>query len=107
MTEQKKADQEMTEPEMSKPEMNEPEQKKFADLLKQSLPPTNWELDRDLWPKMLQRLDHDARPRKWFAVLFSPAALAAVPWFDWALLAVLIVGVCLSPRSIPVWLYHF
>jgi len=102
MTEQKKADQEMTEP-----EMNEPEQKRFAELLKQSQPPMKLDLDRDLWPKMLQRLDQDARPRKWLAVLFSPAALAAVPWFDWALLAVVIVGVCLFPRSIPVWLYHF
>jgi len=92
---------------MTEPEMNEPEQKKFAELLKQSLSPMKRELDRDLWPKMLQRFDQPPRPRKWLAVLFSPAALSLVPWFDWALLAVLIVGVCLFPRSIPVWLYHF
>lgn len=97
----------MGDQEMTEPEMNEPEQRKLAESLKQSLPPTKPELDRDLWPKMLRRLDQDARPRKWFAVLFSPASLASVPWFDWALLAVVIVGVCLFPKSIPVWLYHF
>ena len=86
--------------------ISQPE-KQLAELLKRSLPPMKRELDRDLWPKMLQRLDQDPRPRNWLAVLFSPAALAAVPWFDWALLAVVIVGVCLFPRSIPVWLYHF
>jgi hypothetical protein len=83
------------------------EQKKLAALLKQSLTPVNRELDRDLWPKMLQRLDRGARERNWFAVLFSPAALSSVPWFDWALMAVVIVGICFFPRSIPVWLYHF
>ncbi|MGP0018142.1 MAG: hypothetical protein ACLPHP_06205 [Candidatus Sulfotelmatobacter sp.] len=87
--------------------MNESEQKRLADLLKQSLKPMTAQLDRDLWPKMLQHFDQDARHQKWFAVLFSPAALASVPWFDWALLAVVIVGVCLFPKSIPVWLYHF
>jgi hypothetical protein len=91
----------------TKLEMTDPEQKKLADFLQQSLKPTDCELDLDLWPKMLQRLDQGARQRNWFAVLFSPAALSSVPWFDWALLAVAIVGVCLFPRSIPVWLYHF
>jgi len=97
----------MGDQEMTEPEMNEPEQKRLADLLKRSLTPMTAELDRDLWPRMLQCLDQDARPRKWFAVLFSPLALASVPWFDWALLAVVVVGVCLFPKSIPVWLYHF
>jgi hypothetical protein len=87
--------------------MNEQEQKKLADLLKQSLPPMSRELGRDLWPKMLHRVDEGARGRQWLAVLFSPTALSSVPWFDWALLAVLVVGVCAFPRSIPIWLYHF
>jgi hypothetical protein len=102
---------------MNKQEMNEQEQRKLADLLQRSLPPMNPELDRDLWPKMLQRImlhrimlhriDERARDRHWLAVLFSPSALSAVPWFDWALLAVVIVGLCIFPRSIPIWLYHF
>jgi len=29
-----------------------------------------------------------------------------VPWFDWALLAALVVWVALFPRAIPVLLYH-
>jgi hypothetical protein len=88
-------------------EKTDPEQKKLAALLKQSLRRANLELDRDLWPKMLHRLDGGARNRSWFADLFSPAALASVPWFDWVLLAAVIIGVCIFPRSIPVWLYQF
>jgi len=87
--------------------MNENEQKNFAEQLKQSLKPMNRELDRDLWPRMLCRLDAGARDRQWLAVLFSPSALSSVPWFDWALLAVLVAGVCVFPKSIPIWLYHF
>ena len=87
--------------------MNEEEQKRIADLVKQSLRPMNRELTRDLWPQMLLRLDASARDRQWYAVLLSPAALSSVPWFDWALLAVLIVGICAFPKSIPIWLYHF
>jgi hypothetical protein len=87
--------------------MHEDEQKKVADLVKQSLPPMNHELTRDLWPQMLLRLEESSRDRPWYAVLLSPAALASVPWFDWALLAVLIIGICAFPRSIPIWLYHF
>ena len=92
---------------MTEDEMTEREQKKLAELLKHSLMPVNRELDRDLWPKMLQRLDGGACNRNWFADLFSPTALASVPWFDWALLAAMIIGVCLFPKSIPVWLYQF
>ena len=87
--------------------MNEQEQKKFVGLVKQSLVPMSRELRRDLWPQMRRRLDERSRGRKWFAVLFSPVALSAVPWFDWVLLAILVVGVCVFPRSIPIWLYHF
>jgi len=86
--------------------MDEQEQK-IADLLKQSLAPVNRELGRDLWPQMLRRFDERTGHRNWFAAMFSGAALSSVPWFDWALLAVLVVGVCVFPNSIPVWLYHF
>jgi len=87
--------------------MTEQEEKQVADLLKESMPPVNRELECDLWPRMLQRLDEGSDRRHWIAVMFSPSALSAVPWFDWALLAVLVLGVCVFPRSIPVWLYHF
>jgi hypothetical protein len=64
-------------------------------LLKQSLSPTGTQpraaLERDLWPAMLRRLDQRS---------------AAVPWFDWALLAALVVGLVIFPSAIPVLLYH-
>jgi len=93
--------------------MNEKKEKQLAARLQQSLTPMDRELNRELWPQMLRRLNIDEREiderapgRQWLAVLFSPAALSSVPWFDWALLAVLVVGVCIFPKSIPIWLYH-
>ena len=87
--------------------MNEQEQKRLADLLKNSLPPVDRELDHDLWPQMLRRIDERSGRRNWFAAMFSGAAMSSVPWFDWALLAVLVVSICAFPRSILIWLYHF
>jgi hypothetical protein len=31
---------------------------------------------------------------------------AALPWFDWALLAAVVVWLAIFPRAIPVLLYH-
>jgi hypothetical protein len=87
--------------------MTEQEQQKIAELLKQSLPPVDREPRRDLWPDMLSRLDQHPASRPWFAEIVSPANLAVVPWFDWVLLAVLVLAVCIYPKSIPIWLYHF
>jgi hypothetical protein len=70
--------------------MNEHEEK-IRELLKQSLRPTNAELERDLWPQMLRRLEERS---------------AAVPWFDWALLALVALWLVLVPNTIPVLLYH-
>lgn len=83
------------------------DQKNFADFLRQSIRPVNADLNRDLWPQMLRRLDQRPIGRNWLAAMLSAATLRAVPWFDWALLAALIVGVAIFPRSIPIWLYHF
>jgi hypothetical protein len=85
----------------------EQEEKNLADLLKQSIPPVHAELQRDLWPQMLRRLDEREHGRNWLARMFSFSALSSVPWFDWALLAILLVSVCAFPKSIPIWLYHF
>jgi hypothetical protein len=86
--------------------MAEQEYEKLRDSLKNSLTPMNTELQRDLWPQMLRLLDERSSRATWFAVLFSRPAVAAAPWFDWALLAVLILAVCIFPNSIPIWLYH-
>jgi hypothetical protein len=64
---------------------------KIVELLKHSIHPGDSELQRDLWPQMLGRLQERA---------------AAVPWFDWALLAALALWLCLAPGTIPVLLYH-
>jgi hypothetical protein len=74
--------------------MMEREQERIQQLLKQTLQPMAGqagELRRDLWPGMLKRLE--ARPAK-------------VPWFDWALLAALVMWLALSPRAIPLLLYY-
>jgi hypothetical protein len=63
------------------------------DLLKQTLRPASTEPQRDLWPKMLQRLDKHSQVK-------------AIPWFDWALLAILLMFILAFPHSIPVLLYH-
>lgn len=60
-------------------------------LLRQALPPVKGEPERDLWPAVLNRLD---------------AAPAALPWFDWALLAGLVALVACFPASIPMLLYY-
>lgn len=68
---------------------------RLEQLLKQSFPPTSTRpratLERDLWPTMLHRLEQRA---------------LAVPWFDWALLAALVLALLLFPGAIPVLLYH-
>jgi hypothetical protein len=81
--------------------MNEPKDEELQALLKQSEAPINLELQRDLWPQMLRRLDQRSASAPW-----SLPGLLSVPWFDWALLAVLAGGIFLFPSSIPIWLYH-
>ena len=75
--------------------MTEHTDEKLERLLKQSLPPTSTQtratLEHDLWPAMLRRLDERA---------------IVVPWFDWALLAAVVLCLMLFPRAIPVLLYH-
>jgi hypothetical protein len=73
--------------------MNEHDQKRIDQLLKMTLPPmeVGGEPRRNLWPAMLKRLD---------------APPAAVPWFDWALLAAAAACLAIFPGAIPVLLYH-
>ena len=75
--------------------MNEHEQERIAHLLKKSVSPIGgrgeMEPSRDLWPAMLKRIE--ARP-------------AALPWFDWVLLAGAVVCLGFFPGAIPLLLYH-
>jgi hypothetical protein len=71
--------------------MTEHDNRQIRDLLKQSFPPVNTELRRDLWPEVLRRFD--ARP-------------VGVPWYDWALAGLSAVMFLVSPRLLLVFAYH-
>ena len=72
--------------------MSQQNEEELRELLKQSIAPmADTELKRDLWPQMLQRLDRQP---------------ARVPWFDWALAALLSAALLLFPGLIPALLYH-
>ena len=49
--------------------MDEFDDRQIREGLKESFPPVNAELGRDLWPAVLHRLD---------------TCPARVPWYDWA-----------------------
>ena len=68
------------------------EEERIQELLKQALPSVQEELRRDLWPNILDRM--------------AQAPAAVVPWFDWALIAAVVLLLLLAPRSIPLLLYH-
>jgi hypothetical protein len=72
--------------------MNKENDKDLKALLKQTFPPVqNTELQRDLWPQMLRRLDE--QPLR-------------IPWFDWALAALTAAALLFFPGVIPALLYH-
>jgi hypothetical protein len=82
------------------------EEKRIADetrigkLLKAALPPVAADAEpaRNLWSIVLRRLDAEtASPR------LLPRKL---PWFDWALIAGLILFAIAFPATIPVFLYY-
>ncbi|HXJ03485.1 MAG TPA: hypothetical protein VNH65_00180 [Candidatus Acidoferrum sp.] len=67
----------------------------MKELLKQAIAPVrDAELRRDLWPQMLARLERQPQP------------VSSVPWFDWALAAILSTVLIFFPSSIPALLYH-
>lgn len=73
--------------------MNSDELDKIRKHLREAIPPVERpELQRDLWPAMLKRLEE----RK-----------VGVPWFDWVLAAALGATMIFFPAVIPALLYHF
>jgi hypothetical protein len=72
--------------------MNRHEIDDIKNLLKDSLGPVaGLELQRDLWPAMLRRLDQPA---------------FHVPWWDWTLLAAATALLLFFPGMVPALLYH-
>jgi hypothetical protein len=71
--------------------MTELDDSQIREALKQSFPPVNAELRRDLWPAVLRRLDaHPAR----------------VPCYDWVLIGVSASVFLFFPQLILVFAYH-
>jgi hypothetical protein len=80
--------------------MTKKENDEIKALLKTAIPPVgDPELRRDLWPQMLRKLDEQP-------VSTNSAASTAVPWFDWALAAILSALLIIFPGTIPALLYH-
>lgn len=72
--------------------MNHANDQKLRELLKSALPPVgDAVLRRDLWPQMLRKMEERS---------------ARVPWFDWALAALVLGWLFFWPELIPVLLYH-
>jgi hypothetical protein len=74
---------------------NDENHQELKTLLHKVIPPVrDTELQRDLWPQMLRKLDE------------QPSPINNVPWFDWALAAILSAVLFLFPGAIPALLYH-
>ena len=74
---------------------NEENDQEIKALLKQVIAPAkDTELRRDLWLQMLRKLNDE------------PDSAITVPWFDWALAAILGAILVFFPGSIPALLYH-
>jgi hypothetical protein len=71
--------------------MTEQDDHQIREALQQSFPPVNTELDRDLWPAVLRKLD---------------ASPAHVPWYDWALIGLSASVFLFFPQLILVLAYH-
>jgi hypothetical protein len=73
--------------------MNGEHDEQLKQLIRQAISPVkDAELQRDLWPQMLKKLQHHKPVR--------------VPWFDWVLAAVSCLILFLFPSVIPALLYH-
>jgi hypothetical protein len=71
---------------------NDQNHEELKKLLRKVIPPVkDTELQRDLWPEMLQKLSE--QPLR-------------VPWFDWALAAIVSAALIFFPGAIPALLYH-
>ena len=63
----------------------------IRDLLKKTLHPVAAELPTDLWPRMLSRMDEPQ---------------VQLPWFDWAMVALVAIWCLVFPEALLGLLYH-
>ena len=94
MTDEKKTDQKKHEEQLAQ----------LGKTLRSAIPPLREaQPQRDLWPRMLRRME--GAPK--ISVRWSPLQwIAAVPWFDWALLGAASAAMFFFPALIPALLYH-
>lgn len=72
--------------------MNEGNDKRFRELLRENIAPlANASLKRDLWPEMRRKLEEPG---------------TRVPWFDWALVALVAILCLFFPEAVPGLLFH-
>jgi hypothetical protein len=71
--------------------MTEHDDRQIREALKQSFPPMNTELRRDLWPAVLRKLDVHVAP---------------VRWYDWVLIGLSATAFLFFPQLILVFAYH-
>lgn len=71
--------------------MTEHDDRQIRKALKESFPPVNTELRRDLWPDVLRKFD---------------ARLVDVPWYDWALGGVSAAMFVAFPRLVLLFAYN-
>jgi hypothetical protein len=85
--------------------MKKQDEHRTKQLLRQAMPPVDpaAEPSRDLWPAVLRRIEHG--PDAGHADPLPHAPLS-VPFFDWALLAGLVIFAVSFPATIPVFLYY-
>jgi hypothetical protein len=77
---------------MTKPKQEEiPDREEIRKLLQRAFPAPNLELQNDLWPAMLCKLDQ------------TPIN---VPWYDWGLAAVLAGILIFFPKILLLFAYH-
>jgi hypothetical protein len=72
--------------------MKETDDQRVRDLLKSAFPPLrDVEPSRELWPRLRRRIEGSSSP---------------VPWFDWALVALLPAWCVAFPRAVLFLLYQ-
>ncbi len=74
-----------------KPDQEQIPGQEIKDLLQQAFPAQDAELQKDLWPAMLRKLDQ---------------APARVPWYDWGLAAFLAGILIFFPKILLLFAYH-
>lgn len=75
--------------------MQEHNNGKIREALKLAFPAVDQELQRDLWPLMLRRMDKG-----------NAKAGPVVPWFDWVLAAGLVAMAVFFPKIALLFAYH-